>query len=142
MSDKNFYKLSIALAVLGIAMASYLFYNYLTKPAVEVCTISERVNCDAVTKGPLATLFGVPVSLVGFVGYVAVLLFAGLKNKKAVLGTSAFGMLFCLRLTILELFSIKVICPVCLACQLDMLLLFALSILANFAKPQAQVKVE
>ena len=136
MKDEKFYKIAIILAVIGIAFASFLFYNFLTKPPIEVCTINERVNCDAVTKGTLSTLFGIPVSLIGLVGYVAILISVCLKNKKAVLGVSTFGMIFCLRLTFLELFSIKIICPVCLACQLDMLVLFLLSALVNLKKPQ------
>jgi uncharacterized membrane protein len=141
MRHEKFYKVSIALAVIGIGLASYLFYNYLTRPVVEFCTINDQVNCDAVTKGILATLFGVPVSLIGLVGYLAILLASVFKNKKAILGISLFGMLFCLRLTFLELFSIKVLCPVCLACQVDMLALFLLSIFANFKKPQPQLPV-
>lgn len=136
MKDEKFYKITILLAALGTVFASFLFYNFLTKPSVEVCTINEQVNCDAVTKGDLATLFGVPVSFVGLVGYVCVLAAAFFKNKKVILAVAAFGMLFCLRLTFLELFSIKIVCPVCLACQIDMLVLFLLSTLANFKKPQ------
>lgn len=140
MKDERFYKVVVLLAAVGIVLAAFLFYNFLTKPAVEMCTVSERVNCDAVTKGTLATLFGIPVSLVGLIGYAVVLISACLKNKKAVLGVSAFGMVFCLRLTFLELFSVKVICPVCLACQIDMLILFLLSIVSNFKKPQNDVQ--
>lgn len=138
MKDEKFYKITILLAAIGIVLASFLFYNFLTKPVVEVCTVNEQINCDAVTKGTLSTLFGIPVSLIGLVGYVAILISAYFKNKKAVFAVSAFGMIFCLRLTFLELFSIKIVCPVCLACQIDMLVLFLLSLLANLKKPQIQ----
>ena len=135
MKDKKFYRVAIVLAIVGVALASFLFYNFLNKPVVEVCTINDQVNCDAVTKGALATLFGIPVSLIGLVGYLAILFASAFKSKKAILGISAFGMLFCLRLTFLELFSIKVVCPVCLSCQIDMLALFLLSAFANFKRP-------
>lgn len=142
MSDKTFYKITIALSVIGIALASYLFYNYLTRPVVEICTINEQVNCDAVTKGVLSTLFGIPVSLIGLVGYLSILVFSFLKNKKMVLGMALFGLIFCLRLTILELFSLKVICPVCMACQVDMLAVFLLAVFANFRRHAQELAAE
>ena len=140
MTETGFYKVCRILSCIGIALASYLFYNYLTKPAVEVCTINDRINCDAVTKGPLSTMFGVPVSLVGLTGYLAIFLFSVLKNKKAVFGMSAFGLVFCLRLTYLEIFRLSVVCPVCLACQLDMLVLFLLAVYANFKRERTQIQ--
>jgi uncharacterized membrane protein len=125
----------MVLSAIGILLASFLFYNYLTKPVVEVCTINDRINCDAVTKGVLSTLFGIPVSLIGLAGYITIFISSCLKKKKVVLGASAFGLIFCLRLTILEVFSVKVICPVCLACQVDILIIFLLSCLATLNKP-------
>ncbi|OGC60507.1 hypothetical protein A3K34_01630 [candidate division WWE3 bacterium RIFOXYC1_FULL_40_10] len=116
------------LSVFGMVLAFYLFYNYLTRPAFQICTISETINCDEVTKGTLSTLFGVPVSLVGLLGYLGILMAASLAKPKVILGFALFGTLFCLRLTILEIFVVKVICPVCIACQINMLVILFLSI--------------
>jgi uncharacterized membrane protein len=134
MKDQTFYKSTILLAAIGVALASFLLYNYLARPVVEICTISAEVNCDAVTKGSLSTLFGIPVSLIGLIGYLVILISAFLKYKKVILGAAIFGLIFCFRLTYLELFSVKIICPVCLACQIDMLAVFFLSAYANFKK--------
>lgn len=134
MQKYSLYKIITVLSVIGIFLASFLFINFLTKPAVEICTINEQFNCDAVTKGTLSTIAGIPVSLIGLIGYLAILIFSLLKNRKAVLGVAVFGMVFCLRLTFLELFSIKVVCPVCLACQLDMLIISILAFRMNFKK--------
>jgi len=131
MSKTIYFKIILVLATLGIFLASYLYYNYLTKPLIEVCTISARVNCDAVTKGVLSTLFGIPVSLIGLLGYVTIFISALMKNKKVILGASIFGLIFCLRLTYLEIFSLKIVCPVCLVCQVDMLAVFLLSLVVN-----------
>ncbi len=110
----------------------YLFYNFLTKPAIESCYINSVVNCDAVTKGSLSTLFGIPVSLIGLIGYIVILFSSFIKNSKLLLAMSSFGMVFCLYITIQEVFGLKVICPVCLLCQLDMLIVFLLSLKLNF----------
>jgi len=131
------WKLSTALSLIGIILAGYLFYSYLAPVPPGLCDISATINCDAVTKGGLATLFGIPVSLVGLIGYIFILYSSLLKLKKLHLFMAGFGMLFCLRLTFLEIFVEKVICPVCLACQLIMLTLFILS-LKLIRKPLSQ----
>ena len=132
LDKKSIWRALIILSSLGILLAIYLFYNFLTKPLVESCYINATINCDAVTKGSLSTLFGIPVSLIGLVGYVVILLSSILKQKLLVLGMSAFGMAFCLLITYQEIFILKVICPVCLACQLVMLTVFILAIYLNF----------
>lgn len=131
----------LALSILGILLATYLFYNFLTKPAVESCYINSVINCDAVTKGSLSTLFGIPVSLIGLIGYIVILFSAVLKNSKLIFLMSSFGMIFCLYIILQEVFALKVICPVCLACQLVMLSVFILSLKLNFGfKKQKTVK--
>jgi uncharacterized membrane protein len=128
------WKILICLSVLGILLATYLFYNFLTRPLVESCYLNSHVNCDAVTKGALSMLFGIPVSLIGLTGYIIILLSSIFKKKLLVLGMSTFGMAFCLFITYQEVFILRVICPVCLTCQLVMLAVFLLSIYLNLNK--------
>jgi len=131
MSEKNIYKTSIILSLIGIGLAIYLFYSYLSPTPPGLCDISATVNCNAVTKGNLAEFLSIPVSLIGLIGYIFILYSSLVRLKKLHLFMSSFGMLFCLRLTILEIFIEKVYCPVCLACQLVMLALFILSLKLN-----------
>jgi uncharacterized membrane protein len=132
LTKNNIWKLLIGLSILGITLSVYLFYNFLVKPEIESCYINSIVNCDAVTKGSLATLLGIPVSLIGLSGYIVILFSSFIKNTKLVLAMSTFGMLFCLFITTQEIFFLKVICPVCLLCQLDMLIVFILVLKLNF----------
>jgi uncharacterized membrane protein len=125
------YKLITTLSLIGISLAIYLFYSYLAPIPPGLCNISASVNCDAVTKGPLAELMGIPVSLIGLIGYILILYGALMKFPKLILFMAGFGMIFCLRLTILEIFVEKVFCPVCGACQLIMFILFILGIILN-----------
>lgn len=134
--DKLF-KISTYLALIGIVLASYLFYSYLAPNPPGLCDVSATVNCDAVTKGSLAEFMGVPVSLVGLIGYIVILSASLMKNKKLHLAMTAFGMVFCLRLTYLEIFVEHVVCPVCAACQIIMLVLFLISLKLNFSSPAA-----
>ena len=115
------------LSVVGLILASYLLYNFYNQKPALFCDISDKVNCQAVISGSLATFAGVPVAIVGLVGY-AFILFAGLTyRRRLAFWVSVFGMIFCLRLTILEIFFIKVICPICIACQIIMALIFLIS---------------
>jgi uncharacterized membrane protein len=134
LAKVNIWKVLIGLSILGIFLATYLFYNFLTKPLFESCYLNAHINCDAVTKGSLSTLFGIPVSLIGLTGYIVILLSAIFKKKLLVLGMSTFGMIFCLSITFQEIFRLKVICPVCLTCQLVMLIVFLLAIYLNTKK--------
>jgi uncharacterized membrane protein len=134
LTKNNIWKVLIVLSVLGILLATYLFYNFLTKPLFESCYFNSRINCDAVTKGSLSTLFGIPVPLIGLLGYITILFSSVFKKKLLVLGMSTFGMVFCLFITYQEIFILKVICPVCLTCQLVMLVVFILSLVLNYKK--------
>jgi len=128
------------LSIVGIILATYLLYSFYNPKPKLVCDINEKVNCQAVTSGSLATFAGVPIAMVGLTGY-AVLLFSGVtKRKRLAFWTSTFGMVFCLRLTILEVFYLKVICPICLVCQTAMLLIFAISIYLNFIEKGKSAK--
>jgi len=54
-----------------------------------------------------------------------------IKNIKMLGILATFGMVFCLFITYQEIFILKVICPVCLTCQLVMFTVFLLAIYLN-----------
>lgn len=124
--DKLWRWISI-LSLTGILLALYLLYNFLAPNPSDICSISASINCGPITKGSLALFFGIPVALIGLIGYIAIL-YGSIKRKAGfTLGMVTFGMLFCLRLTYLELFREHVLCPVCAACQVVMATIFVLS---------------
>lgn len=124
----------IGLSLIGIVLASYLFYNYLAPVPSTLCNINATINCDAVTKGSLAEFMGIPVSLVGLIGYGMIFISGILKHKKLLLFMTSFGLLFCLRLIYLEIFVENVFCPVCALCMLVMFAEFTLAIKLYQAK--------
>jgi uncharacterized membrane protein len=124
---KKYQKWVIILAIIGVGLAVYLYYEYAVQETFGVCNINEVFNCEPITKGDLAELYGIPVSLIGLVGYLAILISAWLKKFKVSFYMAVFGMVFCLRLTILEIFVEGVLCPICLACQAIMLVEFILT---------------
>lgn len=125
------YNLIKALAVVGIFLAVFLLWERYAQPSFQPCNINATVNCDAVISGEVANTLGIPTPLIGLVGYLIILIAAFRKNPKLVFGMAAFGLTFCLYIAYREIFELRVICPVCILCQLDMITVFVLGILLN-----------
>lgn len=131
MKTELIYRWVKVLAAIGITLAVYLLWQQIYKPAFQPCNINATVNCDAVVSGPVAKTLGIPTPLIGLVGYIVIMIAAFYKKPKLVLGMAAFGLAFCLYIAYIELFQLRVICPVCVACQIDMITVFILGIILN-----------
>ena len=124
------------LAVLGLGVALYLTYVE-TRQVSAVC--GPVGDCNAVQASPYAKLFGVlPVGLLGALGYVGILVAFALSRWSTgtlgdiaplgLLGMAAFGVIFSLWLTYIELFVIRAVCIWCLGSAVIMSLILVLSI--------------
>jgi uncharacterized membrane protein len=132
MKDKAMvWKWITFLSIVGILLATYLYYSYLTQPEFRPCSINAKVNCDAVISGEVALTFGIPTALYGLVGYLVIFIGSLFKKAKLVLSVATFGLLFCLYILSIEIFQLGVYCPVCLGCLVVMLSIFILSIKLN-----------
>jgi uncharacterized membrane protein len=124
------------LCIAGLAVAGYLAY-------VEVNLVEAFCgpvgDCNTVQQSEYARLFGVlPIGVLGVVGYSMILLawIIGRKADKrlaayaslAMLGMTAFGLLFSIYLTFLEPFVIGATCAWCLTSAIIMTALFWLSL--------------
>jgi uncharacterized membrane protein len=129
MNQRTLRIVMIVLATIGLAVASYLTYVHFAgiKPA---CTAGE--SCTKVQTSVYSKLAGVPVALMGLIGYVAIL--ASLiapENETTRFATLAFtiaGFGFSAYLTYRELFSIHAICEWCASSAGIMTILMLLSI--------------
>lgn len=117
------------LAVIGLVLGTYLMWEQVSRPAWQPCNINATVNCDAVVSGAVSKTLGIPTPLYGLVGYTLILIGAFTKNKKLILGMASFGLLFCMYIAYRELFQLHVVCPVCIGCQIDMIITFILAIM-------------
>ena len=129
MNNLKLYFWIKVLAIFGLMLGSYLMYEQITMPAWTPCTINATVNCDAVIKGEVSKTLGIPTPIYGLVGYAMILLGAIIKSKKLVLPMAAFGLVFCMYIAYVELFMLHVICPVCIGCQVDMIITFILALM-------------
>ena len=62
---------SFALSVLGLLISAYLTYEHYTGSDSLFCAESSTVNCQTVTTSKWSSLFGLPVSLLGLLFFVA-----------------------------------------------------------------------
>jgi uncharacterized membrane protein len=115
----------VLVAVLGLALASYLVYVHYsgTPPA---CTAGNA--CLKVQTSVYSKIAGVPVALIGLIGYIGIFLSLLVPDRDAVrlatLVMTVIGICFSGYLTYRELFTLKTICEECAASAVLMLLLF------------------
>ena len=118
----------IVLAAIGLGVAIYLTYVHYAgiKPA---CTAGE--SCTKVQTSIYSKLAGVPVALMGLIGYVAILgsLLApeNESSRFATLSLTLAGFGFSAYLTYRELFSIHAICEWCVSSAIILTLLTCLA---------------
>jgi uncharacterized membrane protein len=113
VTDRALLRTGLVLAILGVGIAGYLTYVHYA--GVEpVCNIAH--GCHKVQTSQYAKLAGVPVAVLGLLGYVGIL--AGLvvpgengRMAAALLALIGFG--FSMYLTYRELFTIDAICQWC-----------------------------
>jgi uncharacterized membrane protein len=103
-----------ALAVVGIGIAGYLTYVHYS--GVKVACVSGSGGCETVQASSYSKLAGVPVAVLGLVGYVLILgsLFVrGEAGRMAGSLLALIGFGFSAYLTYRELFTIDAICQWC-----------------------------
>ena len=131
MKTVDLWKVTQYIAIAGIGLAGYLLWQQLFHPAWQPCSINATVNCDAIVSGPVSYTLGIPTPLYGLIGYIVILIASIKKWKRVLLGTAIFGLVFCLRIFFIEIFQLKVICPVCIGCQVLMIGATVTSVLLN-----------
>ncbi len=101
-----------------------------------MCAVNH--GCETVQKSKYAELAGVPVALIGLIGYVGILasfLLRGDNGRLARVALTAIGFAFSAYLTYLELFEIHAICQWCVGSAVIMTVLLALSVY-DFLSPE------
>jgi len=120
----------IAITLLGVAVAGYL--TYIHYAGIRPLCGKNGGSCEIVQTSEYSKLAGVPVALIGLLGYVAIL--ASLlvpENETSRLATvvlTVVGFGFSAYLTYRELFSIHHICEWCVSSAVLVTVLMCLAI--------------
>ena len=119
----------IALALIGAGVAAYLTYAHYEHVKV-ACSLGSQ--CETVQHSAYADLAGIPVALIGLVGYGLILgaLLApdGETTRLALVAATVVGFGFSLYLTYREVFTIHAICQWCVSSAVIMTVLCALAV--------------
>ena len=119
MKDGEGRNLRVVLGVLaaaGLLISAYLTWVHFAQVA-PVC-VGGSSSCETVQSSRYATVLGVPVAVLGLVGYAGLLFSAVLRGELGVYLGFLFalvGTLFSAYLTYLEVFVIHAICEWCVA---------------------------
>jgi uncharacterized membrane protein len=120
----------IVLAAIGLGVATYL--TYIHYAGIKPLCGRNGGGCEIVQTSEYSKLAGVPVALIGLIGYVAILgsLLAA-ENETTRFSTVAFtvvGFGFSAYLTYRELFSIHHICEWCVSSAVIVTILMCLAV--------------
>jgi uncharacterized membrane protein len=120
------------LAVAGVGVSSLALYHHYGTSQTNFCDIGQNFNCDIVNRSVYSTLFGIPVALIGILGYAFLFALSTLCRNKAemplllIMGAT-LGLGFAIYLTYIEAFVLGTWCIVCLSSAGIILLITVLS---------------
>jgi uncharacterized membrane protein len=108
------------LAVIGIAVSSVSLYHHYGSSKTNFCDFGDSFNCDIVNRSTYSSVFGIPVALIGILGYATLLALATVYRSKAetpamLMIASTLGLGFAIYLTYIERFVLGTWCILCLS---------------------------
>ena len=139
--DKRLTQITIALAILGLLVSIYMTIYKVTAND-NMCLGSG--DCSTVNASRYSEVNGIPVALIGVLGYVSIIGIHWLERRNdffeqngsmIFFGISLIGFFFTLWLIYVEIALIKALCPFCLASQATMTIIFILSIIRVVRQP-------
>jgi uncharacterized membrane protein len=130
-------------AVAGTAVSSVSLYEHFATSTTSFCNFSDTFNCDLVNRSAYSTVLGVPVALIGIVGYALLAALATVYRNQArtpvlLLLASVGGLGFALYLAYVEKFVLGVWCFLCLTSLGLICIELMLSTIATIRNRQAR----
>jgi uncharacterized membrane protein len=121
------------LALGGAIVSSVSLYHHFGASKTSYCDFGESFNCDIVNRSTYSAIAGVPVALIGIIGYIGLLVLATLYRSKVetpsmLAVASLAGLGFALYLTYLEGFVLAAWCVLCLS---SLALVFCIAVLSS-----------
>jgi vitamin-K-epoxide reductase (warfarin-sensitive) len=117
------------LAVLGIVVSSLaLREHYRTEDSP--CHINDVWDCGEVNHSPFASMYGIPVAVIGIAGYVGLGILGWVRAWRVLLVAAVAGLAFSLYLTHIEKDILRVWCIYCVGslCVITLITLLAIGV--------------
>lgn len=140
--DKWLYRASVALVIVGLFVSIYMTIYKVTGNE-GMCLGSG--DCSTVNASRFSEVNGIPVAVLGIIGYVAILGVHLLENRNSffrqnatlfIFGMALAGFVFTLWLIYVEIAIIKAICPFCVTSQAAMTIIFIIAVIRLIRNPQ------
>jgi uncharacterized membrane protein len=108
------------LSCAGVVVSSVSLYHHYGTSKFSFCDFGNSFNCDIVNRSIYSTVAGIPVALLGILGYAVLLCLSSIYRTKAetpvmLLIASVGGLVFALYLTYIEAFVLATWCVLCLS---------------------------
>ena len=133
--EKRLSQFAILFTVIGLLVSIYMTIFKITNNE-NMCIGSH--GCSIVNSSRYSEVNGIPVAVIGAVGYLAILTVLLLERQTGFFqqngtllffGLSLTGFLFTLYLIFVEVALIKAYCPFCITSQIVMTLIFIISVI-------------
>ena len=132
--------LIVIFALAGVVVSTVVLkehYSTETSP----CDINAKWDCGIVNKTPYSLIHGIPVAMIGIVGYALIGVLAGRFPVLTALAALS-GLVFALRLTYIEWKTIQVWCIYCVSSQVIVACVFLLSVVAAVASRRSRAVIK
>jgi uncharacterized membrane protein len=142
--EKRLKQFTIALTLIGLAVASYMTIYKYTNDELRAAMCVGSQGCSVVNASGYSEVNGIPVAVVGVIGYLSILAALYLETRPGffqengsmiLFGLTLIGFLFTVWLIFVEVALIKALCPFCLISQLMMTLIFILTVIGVIKQP-------
>jgi len=139
--DKRLTQITIALTIVGLLVSIYMTIYKVTAND-SMCLGSG--DCSTVNASRYSEVNGIPVGLIGVLGYASILAIHWLERRNEFFetngsmiffGVSLIGFFFTLWLIYVEVALLKAYCPFCITSQVTMTLIFILSVIRVIRQP-------
>jgi len=139
--NKRLTQITIALTIVGLLVSIYMTIYKITAND-SMCLGSG--DCSTVNASRYSEVNGIPVGLIGVVGYLSILAIHWLERRNEFFetngsmiffGVSLIGFFFTLWLVYVEVALLKAYCPFCITSQVTMTLIFILSVIRVIRQP-------
>lgn len=134
-------QVTMAFIILGLLVSIYMTIFKLTSNE-SMCIGSH--DCSVVNASKYSEVNGIPVAVIGMIGYSSLLGILLLERKPGFFkdngtmiffGVTLIGFFFTLWLVYVELTLIKAYCPFCITSQISMTIIFILSVIRVVRQP-------
>jgi vitamin-K-epoxide reductase (warfarin-sensitive) len=121
------------LAVAGVAVSRVSLAQHYGTSKTAYCDFGDTFNCDIVNRSSYSSIMGIPVALIGVLGYLALLILTTLYRAKPdtpiiLLLAGTGGLAFASYLTYIEAHVLGVWCILCLS---SLFVIFCITLLSS-----------